>query len=193
MIPRITALLAWPVNVRLKQAPLVPITEPANLGDLITHYRARLPAFRPAWFNDLGKADQARVDGLITAVLMVDGWLDAYADWEAGHAMRLPADMLAKMRVTEAHWQEKRVDFAFRRFNEHFAAQIRGVLQGAAPLGQPWLGGWRYRLTIARVEQILRERQVDPALWFEERPAHSAVTRLVATTRITWRVLTGRG
>ena len=193
MIPRVTALLAWPVNVRLREAPLVPVTEPANLGDLIAHYRARLPAFRPAWFKDLDRADQARVDGLITAVLMVDGWLDAHADWVAGHAMRLPADVLAEMRVTDAHWREKRVDFAFRRFNELFAGQIRGVLQGAAALGRPRLAGWRYRLTIARVEQILRERQVDPSLWFEEREHRSVPAGLVASARVAWRVVTGRG
>lgn len=193
MIPRVTALLAWPVKVRLREAPLVPVTEPANLGDLIAHYRARLPAFRPAWFKELDKTDQARIDGLITAVLMVDGWLDAHADWAAGHAMRLPADVLAEMRVTDTHWREKRVDFAFRRFNEHFASQIRGVLQGAAALGQPWLGGWRYRLTIARVEQILRERQVDPGLWFEDRNHRSALASLMASARIAWRVATGRG
>ena len=193
MIPRIAALLAWPVKVRLRQAPLVPVAEPANLGDLIEHYRARLSAFRPPWFKQLDKTDQARVDGLITAVLMVDGWLDAHADRAAGHAMRLPADVLAEMRVTEAHWEEKRVDFAFRRFNEHFAGQIRGVLQGAAALGKPWLGGWRYRLTIARVEQILRERQVDPALWFEDRNHRSPLAGLMASIRIAWRVITGRG
>ncbi|KTG16122.1 MULTISPECIES: hypothetical protein [unclassified Guyparkeria] len=193
MIPRVTALLAWPVEVKLREAPLVPVTEPANLGDLIAHYRARLPAFRPAWFKRLGKADQARVDGLITAVLMLDGWLDAHADWAAGHAMRLPADTLAEMRVTDSHWREKRVDFAFRRFNEHFAGQIRGVLQGAAALGQPWLGGWRYRLTIARVEQILRERQVDPSLWFTDRTERHGMARPMAAARVAWRVLTGRG
>lgn len=193
MIPRVTTLLAWSVDARLRDAPLVPVTEPANLGDLIAHYRARLPAFRPAWFDQLDKTDQARVDGLITAVLMVDGFLDAHADGKAGHAMRLPADTLAEMRVTEAHWQEKRVDFAFRRFNEHFASQIRGVLQGAAALGRPWLGGWRYRLTIARVEQILRERQVDPGLWFEDDAARSPLARLMAGMRIAWRVVSGRG
>ena len=193
MIPRVTALLAWPVDARLRDAPLVPVIEPANLGDLIAHYRTRLPAFRPEWFDRLGKSDQARVDGLITAVLMVDGWLDAYADWAEGRAMRLPADVLAEMRVTESHWQEKRVDFAFRRFNEHFAGQIRGVLQGAASLGRPWLGGWRYRLTIARVEQILRERQVDPALWFKAEPVRSPLARAMAAMRIAWRVATGRG
>jgi len=193
MIPRVTALLAWPVDARLRDAPLVPVTEPANLGDLVAHYRDRLPAFRPDWFERLDKTDQARVDGLITAVLLVDGWLDAHADWAAGRAMRLPADTLADMRVSEAHWQAKRVDFAFRRFNEHFAGQIRGVLQGAAALGRPWLGGWRYRLTIARVEQILRERQVDPALWFEENPRRAPLARLMAAARIAWRVVTGRG
>ncbi|HER35446.1 MAG: hypothetical protein JXJ30_04020 [Halothiobacillaceae bacterium] len=193
MIRRVAALLAWPVDARLQNAPLVPVTEPANLGDLIAHYRARLPAFRPAWFDHLDKTDQARVDGLITAVLMLDGWLDAHADVVAGRAMRLPADMLDTMRVTESHWQEKRVDFAFRRFNEHFAGQIRGVLQGAAPLGRPCLAGWRYRLTIARVEQVLRERQVDPSLWFRDSPSRAPVTRIVAGARIAWRVLTSRG
>lgn len=193
MLPRIAALLAWPMEARLRNAPLVPVTEPANLGDLIAHYRARLPAFRPKWFDRLGKTDQARVDGLITAVLLVDGWLDAHGDWEAGRAMRLPADALADMRVTDAHWREKRVDFAFRRFNEHFARQIRGVLQGAAPLGRPWLRGWRYRLVIARVEQILRERQVEPALWFDAQPRRRWLNRPMAWLRIAWRVLTRRG
>ncbi|MCL7743498.1 hypothetical protein LV476_00820 [Guyparkeria hydrothermalis] len=193
MIPRVTALLAWPLEVKLRQAPLVPVTEPANLGDLIAHYRARLPAFRPPWFDQLDTTDQARVDGLITAVLLLDGWMDAHADQAAEHAIRLPADTLAEMKVTEAHWQDKRVDFAFRRFNEHFAGQIRRVLQGAAALGQPWLGGWRYRLTIARVEQILRERQVDPSLWFDDRAGRHGLAKLMAGARIGWRVVTGRG
>ncbi len=193
MLPRIADLLAWPVEARLRNAPLVPVTEPANLGDLIAHYRARLPAFRPEGFDRLGTTDQARVDGLITAVLLVDGWLDAHSDWEAGRAMRLPADMLTEMRVTDAHWREQQVDFAFRRFNEHFASQIRGVLQGAAPLGRPWLSGWRYRLVIARVEQILRERQVEPALWFGAQPRRGWLNRPAAWLRVAWRVLTRRG
>ena len=193
MLARVLDLLAWPVEARLRDTPLSPTTEPANLGDLVAFYRERLATLRPAGFDRLPAADQARVDGLITAVLLVDGWLDAPADRAEERAMRLPADELADMRVTDAHWDEKRVDFAFRRFNERFAGQIRGVLQGAAPLGRPWLAGWRYRLTIARVEQILRERQVDPALWFEEKPMRAPLARLMAAGRIAWRVATGRG
>lgn len=192
MIPRVSRLLAWRVDARLPEVSLIPATELADLGDLITHYRELLPAFRPKWFDRLSTTDQARVDGLITAVLLVDGWLDAHTDQAAGRAMRLPADELADLRVSEAHWQEKRVDFAFRRFNERFATRIRGVLQGAAALGQPWFGGWRYRLTIARVEQILRERQVDPGLWFEDKTTRSPIARLTAGLRTAKRVVTGR-
>ena len=193
MIPRVTSLLAWSVDARLRNAPLTPVTTPEDMGDLIAFYRDRLAAFHPPWFEHLSATDQARIDGLITAVLLVDGWLDAAADRQAGHAMRLPADELAQLGVTEAHWQEQRVDFAFRRFNERFAGRIRGVLQGAAPLGEPWLAGWRYRLTIVRVEQILRERQVDPSLWFQTETTRSPVARATAALRIAWRVVTGRG
>lgn len=193
MIPRVTSLLAWPVDARLRNAPLAPAETPADMGELIAFYRERLDAFRPRWFERLSATDQARVDGLITAVMLVDGWLDAAADRRDGQAVRLPADELAQLGVTDAHWQEQRVDFAFRRFNERFAGRIRGVLQGAAPLGRPWLAGWRYRLTIARVEQILRERQVDPALWFESEPRRSPVAWATAWLRILWRVVTGRG
>ncbi|MFW6375483.1 MAG: hypothetical protein ACOCY4_03970 [Guyparkeria sp.] len=193
MSPRIASLLGWSVDARHRDAPLVPNDTPADMGELIAFYRERLAAFRPSWFQRLSTTDQARIDGLITAVLLVDGWLDAAADRQAGHAMRLPADELAQLGVNEAHWQEKRVDFAFRRFNERFAGRIRGVLRGAAPLGRPWLAGWRYRLTIARVEQILRERQVDPSLWFETGPSRSPVAWATAAARIAWRVATGRG
>ncbi|MCL7751612.1 hypothetical protein LV475_08390 [Guyparkeria hydrothermalis] len=193
MIPRVTSLLAWPVEARLRNAPLSPVETPTDMGELITFYRERLDAFRPSAFERLSETDQARVDGLITAVLLVDGWLDAAADREAGQAMRLPANELAQLGVTDAHWREQQVDFAFRRFNERFAGRIRGILQGAAPLGRPWLAGWRYRLTIARVEQILRERQVDPALWFDHEPRRSPVAWGTASLRILWRVLTGRG
>ncbi|MGM0517800.1 MAG: hypothetical protein ACQER6_09390 [Pseudomonadota bacterium] len=193
MHDRIARLLPWPVDARLRNAPLTPVTPPEDMGELITFYRDRLDAFRPSWFESRSSADQARIDGLITAVLMVDGWLDAPADREAGHAVRLPADELAQLGVTEAHWRERRVDFAFRRFNERFAGRIRGILQGAAPLGRPWLRGWRYRLTIVRVEQILRERQVDPSLWFEVQPRLTLMARATAAIRIAWRVLTGRG
>ncbi|MFI9653555.1 hypothetical protein ABGV17_02320 [Guyparkeria sp. GHLCS8-2] len=193
MIPRVASLLGWPVDARLRNAPLAPASTPENMGELVTFYRERLAAFRPPWFKRLSSADQSRVDGLITAVLLVDGWLDAAADRQAGHALRLPADELAQLGVTEAHWNEKRVDFAFRRFNERFAGRIRGVLQGAAPLGRPWLRGWRYRLTIVRVEQILRERQVDPSLWFETEASRSPVAQAMASARIAWRVFTGRG
>lgn len=193
MIPRVTSLLAWPVDARQFNAPLAPVEAPEDMGELIAFYRDRLDAFRPPWFQDLSSTDRARVDGLITAVLLVDGWLDAPADRQAGHPMRLPTDELAQLGVTEAHWNEHRVDFAFRRFNERFAGRIRGILQGAAPLGRPWRQGWRYRLTIVRVEQILRERQVDPSLWFETQASRTPVAQAMATMRIAWRVLTGRG
>jgi hypothetical protein len=193
MIARVTALLAWPVDARLREAPLAIIAPPADMGELIAFYRQRLDALRPPRFARLSRADQARVDGLITAVLLVDGWLDAASDRREHRAMRLPSDELARLGVTDHHWDEQRVDFAFRRFNERFAGQIRGVMQGAAPLGRPWLAGWRYRLTIARIEQILRERQVDPALWFATEPRRSPVARVTAALRIAWRVLTGRG
>lgn len=193
MIPRVTSLLAWPVEARLRNAPLSPLETPADMGELITFYRERLDAFRPPAFEHLAETDRARVDGLITAVLLVDGWLDAAADHQNGQAMRLPADELAQLGVTDAHWRAQRVDFAFRRFNERFAGRIRGILQGAAPLGRPWLAGWRYRLTVARVEQILRERQVDPSLWFTSEPRRSPVAWATASLRILWRVLTGRG
>ncbi|MFW6021014.1 MAG: hypothetical protein ACOCPR_02875 [Guyparkeria sp.] len=193
MISRVASLLGWSVDARQRDAPLAPVNTPENMGELIAFYRDRLEAFRPSWFQRLSSTDQARIDGLITAVLLVDGWLDAVADRQAGNAMRLPADELAQLGVTDAHWQEQRVDFAFRRFNERFADRIRGVLRGAAPLGRPWLGGWRYRLTIARVEQILRERQVDPLLWFETGRSRSPVARATAGARIAWRVVTGRG
>lgn len=193
MIARVNSLLAWPTEARLRNAPLTPVETPANMGELIAFYRDRLDAFRPPWFERLSTTDQARIDGLITAVLLVDGWLDAASDREANHAMRLPADELAQLGVTEAHWREQRVDFAFRRFNERLAGRIRTVLQGTAALGRPWLAGWRYRLTIARVEQILRERQVDPSLWFTEDAGRSPVARGTAALRIAWRVVTGRG
>ncbi|MFI9652191.1 hypothetical protein [Guyparkeria halopsychrophila] len=193
MIPRVASLLAWPVDARQLNAPLAPVKAPEDMGDLIAFYRNRLAAFRPPWFESISSADQARIDGLITAVLLVDGWLDAPADRQAGHAMRLPADELVQLGVTEAHWNEQRVDFAFRRFNERFAGRIRGVLQGAAPLGRPWRQGWRYRLTIVRVEQILRERQVDPSLWFETKASRTPVAQAMAAMRVAWRVLTGRG
>ncbi len=193
MIGRVTSLLAWPSDARLRNAPLTPVETPSDMGELIAFYRERLDPFRPTGFKNLTSTDQARVDGLITAVLLVDGWLDAASDRAHNQAMRLPAEEIAQLGITEAHWQEKRVDFAFRRFNERLAGQIRGVLQGAAPLGRPWVAGWRYRLTIARVEQILRERQVDPSLWFETTPRRSLVARGTATLRIAWRVVTGRG
>ncbi|MFO7809082.1 hypothetical protein [Guyparkeria sp.] len=193
MTPRVASLLGWPMDARQLNSPLAPASTPENMGELVTFYRDRLTAFRPPWFERLSPADQPRVDGLITAVLLVDGWLDAAADREVGHALRLPADELAQLGVTDAHWNDQRVDFAFRRFNERFAGRIRGVLQGSAPLGRPWLSGWRYRLTIARVEQILRERQVDPALWFQTDTTQSPVARATASLRIAWRVLTGRG
>ncbi|MFO7582385.1 hypothetical protein [Guyparkeria sp.] len=193
MPTQVHRLLTWLPRASLPAHELRPSIQPASLADLIAHYRDRLPALRPSFFDRLDRTAQARIDGLITAALLVDGWLEAPADRRKGHPMRLPSDELTDCRVEEAHFVEKRVDFAFRRFNERFAGQIRRVLQGAAPLGRPWFGGFRYRLAIARIEQILRERQVDPALWFEERPARSAVTQLVATARITWRVLTGRG
>jgi hypothetical protein len=193
MHDRVTRLIAWPVDSRPSNAPLTPVAPPENLGELITFYRERLAAFRPPWFESRPPADQARIDGLITAVLMVDGWLDAAADRESGQALRLPADELAQLGVTEAHWRRRRVDFAFRRFNERFAGRIRRLLQGAAPLGRPWREGWRYRLTIVRVEQILRERQVDPSLWFEVHPRRGLAAGTTAAIRIGWRVLTGRG
>ncbi|MFP4639980.1 MAG: hypothetical protein ACLFMY_06035 [Guyparkeria sp.] len=193
MNTRIHRLITWRPRAWVPAHELRPSIQPASLADLVAHYRDGLPVLRPRFFDRLDRTTQARIDGLITAALLVDGWLEAPTDRRKGRPMRLPSDELADCRVEDAHFEEKRVDFAFRRFNERFAGQIRRVLQGAAPLGRPWFGGLRYRLAIARIEQVLRERQVDPALWFEERPARPAVTRLVATTRITWRVLTGRG
>lgn len=193
MHARIRSLLGWSPADPSARPDLVPAAPLDTLGDLMEHYRGVAPAFRPRGFETLDPADRARIDGLIAAVLLLDGLMDAREDRLADRPLRLPVDELAELKITDAHLLEARVDFALRRMGERYGQRIRKLMQGAAPLGRPWLGGWRYRLTIARVEQLLRARQVEPALWFDAQKTAGIMDRPMAAARIAWRVLTGRG
>ena len=193
MHTRIHALLGWSPADPATRPDLLPAERLDTLGDLMAHHRGVTPAFRPRGFETLSSADRARIDGLIAAVLVLDGLMDAREDRLAGRPLRLPVDELDELKITDAHLLDARVDFALRRMAERYGQRIRKLMQGAAPLGRPWLGGWRYRLTIARVEQLLRARQVDPALWFDPQKTPGLMDRPMASARIAWRVLTGRG
>jgi len=193
MHERIRKLLSWQPAEPKGRPELVPQKPPETLGDLMAHHRANAPAFRPRGFENLPPADRARIDGLIAAVLVLDGLMDAREDRLAGRPLRLPAEELAELKITDEHLLEARVDFALRRMGERYGQRIRRLMQGAAPLGRPWLRGWRYRLAIARVEQLLRARQVDPALWFDAQKTARPMDRPMAAVRIAWRVLTRRG
>jgi len=190
MIERITTLIPWTVTspAEAEQAleRLTTDTPVTSFAELISGYREILPHLRPR--GRMSSDRQARIDGLLMAILLLDGWLDAANDIRLGRHPRLPAEELADLRVTEAHFEEQTVDFAWRRMSERYGRRIRDLLQGAAILGKPWIGGLRYRFAIARIEQILRAVQVDPALIYRGGPKSSAM----ALGRIFWRSLTGR-
>lgn len=196
MTEPITDFLPWrqtsPGRALAERTPIRPLNE---FADLMAFYRDQLPALRPedhARRRSGDPASAARVDGLIMASLLLDGLLSARADWSLGQPMRLPLAELSDLKVTEEHFRRETVDFAWRRLCERYVKRSRDLLQASAMLGKPWFGGMRYRLAIARIEQILRAIQVDPAVAYRGGTPHQWKERLMAGMRILWRTLTGR-
>lgn len=176
----------------IKRAPARPLDE---FADLMAFYRDWLPDLRPrdhARLQATDPASAARIDGLIMASLLLDGLLSARADWAQGRVMRLPVAELTECKVTDAHFRDEIVDFAWRRLCERYVKRTRDLLQASALLGKPWLGGMRYRLAIARIEQVLRAIQVDPTIAYRAGVPPRWKDRLMAGARIIWRTLTGR-
>ncbi|HQT42708.1 MAG TPA: hypothetical protein PLD79_01855 [Halothiobacillus sp.] len=166
-----------------------------QLGELMTFYREQLVGFRPNNHSALRLTDPTRaaqIDGLIMALLLLDGLLTARSDALAGRPLRLPTAELTEYKVTPTHFTQQTVDFAWRRLCERYVRRSRDLLQAAAMLGRPWLSGMPYRLCIARTEQVLREIQVDPAGAYQGETRPKLMAKLTAAARIFWRTLTGR-
>ena len=170
------------------QIPAQPLN---SFAELMAEQRAQAPAFRPARVpNDT--ATRAQIDGLIAALWLLDGFLAARRDIALGHNPRISQTELTENRVTPEHFEQQRVDFAWRRFTEHQVKRCRALLQAAAPLGKPWLTGARYRRCIARTEQVLRRLQLDPALAYLGDCPETPWAKLTASARIAWRVISKR-
>lgn len=179
--------LPWqtPAHGRPPAAPL------EHFADVMTEQRRQSAAFLPA-HPPTAATPRAQLDGLIAALWLLDGFLSAGTEIAAGRAPRLSEAERKEYAVTEAHFTECRVDFAWRRYTEHQVRRCRNLLQAAAPLGKPWIRGARFRLSIARTEQVLRRLQLDPALAFRGEFPQSFWANLTASARIAWRVFTKR-
>lgn len=183
--------LPWPVSIH----DIHPSEPLEGFADLMSFYRDQLPRLRPGNHDQLRSSDPAKaaqIDGLIMALLLVDGVLCARTDHQTNKPLRLPVNELAEYRVDTAHFEQQIVDFAWRRLCERYIRRSRDLLQAAAILGKPWLAGMKYRLCIARTEQVLREIQVDPATAYIGGRSPKLMDRLTALARIIWRTLTGR-
>lgn len=176
--------LPWPSPTQGQ----TPAQAPDAFAELMTEQRAQAAAFRPKKAPS-DTATRAQIDGLIAALWLLDGFLAARRDITLGHPPRISQAELAEYRVTPEHFTEQRVDFAWRRFTEHQIKRCRALLQAAAPLGKPWISGARYRLCIARTEQVLRRLQLDPALAYLGDCPQTPWGWLTANARILWRVL----
>lgn len=166
-----------------------------HFADLMTFYRSQLPILRPGNHAELQARDPARaaqIDGLLIAEQLLDGLLSARHDVLNGIALRLPMAELAEYKVTDEHFHQEIVDFAWRRLCERYVKRTRDLLQASAVLGKPWFSGMRYRLSIARIEQVLRAVQVDPAVAYRGGVIPRWTDRLMAGLRIALRTLTGR-
>lgn len=188
MHQRLNYLLSWSAP-NLSKAVLSPPNLPANLGELINHYRLQLPYLRPHDFEQLNRADQARIDGLLVGMLLLDGLLSLPETLKQGQALRLAADDMARYQFTHQHIENHTVDFALRMMIEQTGKRSRDLLQGSAALGRSWIGGARYRLSIARAEQLLRLAQTQPETVYTGMDALGLKSRLMMQLRIAWRVL----
>ena len=187
----VLAFLPWAT----KSGATHPSSSLDGFADLMGFYREQLPRFRPGNYSSIestNPAKAAQIDGLIVALLLVDGLLSAREDHMANMPLRLPTTELAEYRVDTAHFEQRTVDFAWRRLCERYIRRSRDLLQASAILGKPWLSGMPYRLCIARTEQVLREVQVDPATAYQGGRSPKLMDRLTAMARILWRALTGR-
>lgn len=183
--------LPWPISIH----DIHPSEPLEGFADLMSFYREQLPRLRPGHHNQIGASDPAKaaqIDGLIMALLLVDGLLCARTDHQANKPLRLPVNELAEYRVDTDHFEQQTVDFAWRRLCERYIRRSRDLLQASALLGKPWLSGMTYRFCIARTEQVLREVQVDPATAYTGGRSPKVMDRLTAMARILWRTLTGR-
>lgn len=195
MAQSILKFLPWSSKRKPESRDLTPSKPLEDFADLMTFYRAHLPQLRPEDFERIqleNPAQAAQIDGLIIALLLMDGLLCAREDYLAGRPLRLPTSELTEYRVDGVHFEQQTVDFAWRRLCERTIRRSRDLLQASAILGKPWLTGMPYRLCIARTEQVLREVQVDPANAYRGGKSQKLMDRLTATLRILWRTLTGR-
>jgi hypothetical protein len=193
MAASVLRFLPW-----FKPASMQPSAPPSPLvefADLMRFYRAEIQRFHPsnyAAIQQKSPTQAAQIDGLISALLILDGLLSARSESTAQRPLRLAEAELTEYKVTPAHFTEQTVDFAWRRLCERYVRRSRDLLQAAAPLGKPWARGMRYRLCIARAEQILRQIQVDPAVAYQGASQRAWVDELTASVRIAWRTLTGK-
>lgn len=188
MHEQIRALLSWQAP-NLEQAQLAPASIAANTPELINHYRLQLPHLRPGFYDKLTRADQARLDGLLVGVLLLDGLLSLPESLQQNLPLRLAADDMAEYQFTHQHVLDQRVDFATRMMIEKTGKRSRDLLQAGALLGNPWFSGWRYRLLIARTEQWLRLVQTRPEILFYSSNALTTKDMLMIKLRVFWRVL----
>lgn len=187
--------LPWAISWAISTGDIHPSEPPEEFADLMRFYRTQLPQVRPKQYDQIKAGDLAKaaqIDGLIVALLLVDGLLCAEMDYRANKPLRLPTRELAEYRVDTTHFAKQTVDFAWRRLCERYIRRSRDLLQASALLGKPWLSGMRYRLCIARTEQVLREIQVDPAVAYVGGRSPKLMDKLTALARILWRTLTGR-
>ena len=176
--------LPWRVPLRGK-TPAHPLH---SFAELMTEQRAQAPDFRPPRTSE-DPAVRAQIDGLIAALWLLDGFLAARRDIAHGIIPRISQEECTAHGITPEHFTQQRVDFAWRRFTEQQIKRCRALLQAAAPLGKPWVRGARYRLSIARTEQVLRRLQIDPALAYLGDCPQTPWGLLTANARIAWRVL----
>jgi len=189
MHQRLDYLLSWSAP-DLDKAALSPPNQPADLGELINHYRLQIPYLRPNDYEQLNCADQARVDGLLVGLLLLDGLLSLPETLKQGQPLRLAADDMARYQFTHQHVENRIVDFALRMMIQQTGKRSRDLLQASAALGRPWIRGARYRLSIARAEQLLRLAQTHPEIAYTGMDALGLKNHLMMQLRIAWRVLT---
>lgn len=127
-----------------------------------------------------------RSDAICTALQLINFWQDVENDWQRGRVY-LPAEDLARFRVTEAHIAQGRVDSAWRALMRFEVGRTRAQLESGRPLvsALPWRLALELSGVIAGGHTILDGVEAADGDVFRHRPKLGKR----AWTMVAWRAL----
>ena len=133
--------------------------------------------------------DLACSDAICSALQLTNFYQDLAQDYAENDRIYIPQEEMQRFGVDEAHFQERRTDFAMQRLMQHQYDRAFKLLRAGAPLAKrlPGRFGFELRLTVLggrRILEYLDKNRVDVF-------ARPRLTRM-DWLKIVWQALHGR-